>query len=145
MSEPQRTHLEAHAAAPVPAAAGRELLQGLALQPTTDEDLRDALEKAFDYRGDVTITLRDGTRIEGYIFDRLAGPTLAGSSVRIIPSTPAAGPRDRLAIAYFDIASLAFTGRDTAAGKSWEAWVKKYLEKKAAGEKNIELQPESLD
>ena len=38
-------------------------------------------------------------------------------------------------IAYSDIAALAFTGRDTAAGKSWEAWVKKYVEKKAAGEK----------
>jgi len=144
MSEPQRTHLEAHAAAPAAAAVERELLQGLAVQPTTDEELRDALEKAFDYRGDVTITLRDGTRVEGYVFDRLAGPTLAASSVRIIPSTPA-GPRTRLTVAYSDIASLSFTGRDTAAGKSWEAWVKKYLEKKAAGEKNIELQPESLD
>ena len=38
-------------------------------------------------------------------------------------------------IPYSDIAALAFTGRDTAAGKSWEAWVKKYVEKKAAGEK----------
>jgi hypothetical protein len=137
-------HLEALAAAPVPAAVERDLLQGLALQPTTDEELRDALEKAFDYRGDVTITLRDGKRVEGYVFDRLAGPTLATSCVRIIPNS-AAGPRARLTIGYSDIASLAFTGRDTAAGKSWEAWVKKYLEKKAAGEKNIELQPESLD
>jgi len=72
-----------------PAAAERDLLQGLALQPTTDEELRDALEKAFDYRGDVTITLRDGTRVEGYVFDRLAGPTLAASCVRIIPTRPA--------------------------------------------------------
>ena len=140
MSEPQRTHLEAHAAA-----AERDLLQGLALQPTTDEELRDGLEKAFDYRGDVTITLRDGKRVEGYIFDRLAGPTLAASCVRIIPNSAAAGTRARLTVAYSDIASLAFSGRDTAAGKSWEAWVKKYLEKKAAGETNIELQPESLD
>ena len=145
MSEPQRTHLEAPSAAPVPAAAERELLQGLALQPATEEELRDALEKAFDYRGDVTLTLRDGTRVEGYVFDRLAGPTLAASCVRIIPNTPGAGPHARLTVAYSDIESLAFTGRDTAAGKSWEAWVKKYLEKKAAGEKNIELQPESLD
>jgi len=145
MSEPQHTHLEAHAGAPVPAAAGRELLQGLTLHPTTEEELRDALEKAFDYRGDVTITLRDGTLVEGYVFDRLAGPTLAASSLRIIPNAPAAGPHARLAVAYSDIASLAFTGRDTAAGKSWEAWVKKYLEKKAAGESNIELRPESLD
>ena len=39
-------------------------------------------------------------------------------------------------------AALAFAGRDTAAGKSWEAWVRKYWEKKAAGEKGIALEPE---
>ena len=51
----------------------------------------------------------------------------------------------KLTIPYADIASLAFTGKDTAAGKSWEAWMKKYNEKKAAGEKNIGLQPEALE
>jgi hypothetical protein len=57
-------------------------------------------------------------------------------------------PKDsdqKLSISYADIAALAFTGRDTAAGKSWEAWMKKYAEKKAAGEKNIARQPEPLD
>jgi hypothetical protein len=48
-------------------------------------------------------------------------------------------------IPYSDIAALAFTGRDTAAGKSWEAWVKKYMEKKAAGETDIGLEPEALE
>jgi len=48
-------------------------------------------------------------------------------------------------VSYADIAALAFTGRDTAAGKSWEAWMKKYAEKKAAGETNIALEPEPLD
>jgi hypothetical protein len=43
------------------------------------------------------------------------------------------------------MAGIVFSGRDTAAGKNWEAWLKKYWEKKAAGEKNIELQPEKLD
>jgi hypothetical protein len=57
-------------------------------------------------------------------------------------------PRDgggKLTITYAQIAALAFTGRDTAAGKSWEAWLRKYWEKKAAGEKNIALTPEKLD
>jgi hypothetical protein len=40
---------------------------------------------------------------------------------------------------------LAFTGRDTAAGKSFEAWIRKYWEKKAAGEGHLNLQPEALD
>ena len=52
---------------------------------------------------------------------------------------------DKLKIRYSEIGGIAFTGRDTASGKSWDAWVKKYLEKKAAGEKNIELVPENLD
>ncbi len=48
-------------------------------------------------------------------------------------------------VAYADIAALAFTGRDTAAGKTFEAWVAKYWAKKAAGEKNIQIEPEKLD
>jgi hypothetical protein len=52
---------------------------------------------------------------------------------------------EKVSVRYSEIAGLAFTGRDTAAGKSWEAWMKKYREKKAAGEKNIALHPESLE
>jgi hypothetical protein len=48
-------------------------------------------------------------------------------------------------IAYNEIAGLAFTGRDTAAGKSWESWVKKYADKKAAGETNIGLHPDEQE
>jgi hypothetical protein len=48
-------------------------------------------------------------------------------------------------IPYSEIAALQFSGRDTAAGKTFEAWVKKYWEKKAAGEKNIQIAPEALD
>ena len=51
----------------------------------------------------------------------------------------------KVSIAYSDIAALAFSGRDTAAGKSWEAWVRKYWERKAAGEKGIALEPENLE
>jgi len=118
-----------------------ENLQGRVFESVSDADLRDALEKAFDYRGDVTITLRDGSSIEGYIFDRRTGATLADSFVRLFPK----GEPVKRTIPYADIAGLAFTGRDTAAGKSWEAWLKKYWEKKLAGESNIELKPENLD
>jgi hypothetical protein len=118
-----------------------EQLQGRVWQAASDEELRAGLEKAFDYRGDVTIQLKDGTSVEGYIFDRRTGPTLKDSTVRLFPK----GQSAKLSIAYSDIAGLTFTGRDTAAGKSWEAWLKKYWEKKAAGETNIELKPEKLD
>ena len=119
----------------------REQLEGWVPSLATDEEIHEAFEKAFDYRGDVTLTLKDGRQISGYVFDRRSGKTLADSAIRIIPSTE----RTKLTIAYAEIAALAFTGRDTAAGKSFEAWAKKYWEKKAAGEKDIAIQPESLD
>ncbi|HTW45495.1 MAG TPA: hypothetical protein VMD58_08115 [Acidobacteriaceae bacterium] len=119
----------------------RENLEGWIPALATEEETRDALEKAFDYRGDVTLTLKDGRVINGYIFDRRTGKTLSDSAVRVIP----ANERTKLTVAYTEIAAVAFTGRDTAAGKSFEAWVKKYMEKKAAGEKNISIQPEALD
>ena len=106
-----------------------------------DEELRQALEKAFDYRGDVTITRKDGCKVEGYIFDRKQGSSLETSLVRILP----ADGSPRQSIPFSEIGRLVFSGRDTAAGKSWEAWLKKYWEKKTAGEKNIELTPEKLD
>jgi hypothetical protein len=116
-------------------------IEGWIPELATEEDLRQALEKAFDYRGDVTITTKQGTRIEGYIFDRRSANTLNDSIIRII----AQGSSQKISVAYSDIAALAFTGRDTAAGKTWEAWLRKYWQKRAAGEKGIALEPESLD
>ncbi len=118
-----------------------EKLEGWIPSLASDEEIRIALEKAFDYRGDITITRKDGTSIEGYLFDRRTGPTLNDSLVRLFPKNQ----NQKISIAYSDIAALAFSGRDTAAGKSWEAWMKKYAEKKAAGEKNIGLHPEALE
>ncbi len=115
----------------------REGLQGWVPELAREEEIRVALEKAFDYRGDVTLTKKDGSVIEGYIFDRKTGKSLQDSLVRVLPKDSNA----RQNIAYADIARLEFTGRDTAAGKSWEAWVKRYWEKKAQGEK-YDLVPE---
>ena len=105
------------------------------------EELRAALEKAFDYRGDVTVTCKDGTKVEGYIYDRIAGSTLENSFVRILPRDA----NHRVRIPYSSIAALAFSGRDPAAGRSWEAWVRKYWEKKALGGQGASLHPESLE
>ncbi len=124
-------------------AAGREReqLEGWVPELATEDELREALEKAFDYRGDITVTRKDGSQVQGYLFDRRTGTTLANSFVRIIPINE----KSKLIIAYSEIAALAFTGRDNAAGKTFDAWVKKYWEKKAAGEKNIQIEPEKLD
>jgi hypothetical protein len=119
----------------------REDLQGWVPELASEAEVREALEKAFDYRGDVTITRKDGSTVEGYLFDRRSGASLADSFVRIIPT----GQKTKVNVGYSEIAGLVFSGRDTAAGKTFEAWVKKYWEKKAAGEKNIQIAPEKLD
>jgi len=119
----------------------REKLEGWVPELASADDLRTALEEAFDYRGDVLITRKNGSRVEGYVFDRVRGSELENSFVRILPQDGSG----KLKIAYADIAALAFTGRDMAAGKSWETWVRNYWERKAAGEKNISLQPEKLE
>jgi hypothetical protein len=123
----------------------REQLEGWIPSLASEEEIHAALEKAFDYRGDVTLTLKDGRTVSGYVFDRRTGSTLASSAVRIIPANGPSNERTKLSIPYSEIAALAFTGRDTAAGKSFDAWVRKYWEKKAAGEKDIALHPESLE
>jgi hypothetical protein len=125
----------------VAAGREREQLEGWVPELASEAEVREALEKAFDYRGDVTITRKDGSKIEGYLFDRRSGLSLSDSFVLIIPSKE----QTKVNVTYAEIAALAFTGRDTAAGKTFEAWVKKYWEKKAAGEKNIQIEPEKLD
>ena len=119
----------------------RQTVEGWVPDLATEEEIRVALEQAFDYRGDVTLTRKDGTKIEGYIFDRVAGATLSSSFVRVLPKDS----NQRVKISYADIAALAFSGRDPAAGKSWDAWVRRYWTKKATGEGDANLQPESLD
>jgi hypothetical protein len=119
-----------------------ENLEGWIPAMASVSEVHEALEKAFDYRGDLTITLKDGRKIEGYIYDRkIKGPALSDCLIRVMPKDSP----EKLSILYSDIAALAFTGRDTAAGKSFAAWVRKYNEKKAAGEQNIGIDAESLD
>lgn len=104
-------------------------LEGRVFRPGTPQELADAVEQAFDYRGDVTIELASGTVLEGYLFNRTATGSppvlqlfLKGSTeVRVVP--------------YAEIATIAFSGKDTASGKSWEAWVaKKESQRRAEAE-----------
>jgi hypothetical protein len=118
-----------------------EALEGWVPALASDEDLKAALEKAFDYRGDVTLTLKSGEKIEAYIFNRSTGATLEESFVHYF--TPKA--EEKRKVSYAEIARIEFTGKDRAAGKHWEDWVKAWNEKKAAGEKNIALHPEALE
>jgi len=134
-------HIESPDALEVAPGTQHENLEGWIPDVANEEDLRQALEKAFDYRGDITITRKDGSKIVGYLFDRRTGKSLTDSQVRLYPKNSA----EKVSIPYSDIAELAFTGRDTAAGKSWEAWMKRYAEKKARGEQDLSLHPDPLD
>jgi hypothetical protein len=118
-----------------------EQLEGWVPELAGEDELRAALEKAFDYRGDVTITLKSGEKIEAYIFNRHTGATMGESWVQYF--TPKSN--DKLKLSYAEIARLEFSGKDRAAGKHWEDWVKAYNERKAAGEENIALVPEKLE
>jgi hypothetical protein len=118
-----------------------ERLEGWVPELAGEDELRAALEKAFDYRGDVTITLKSGEKIEAYIFNRQTGAALAESWVQYFSPKS----NDKLKLSYAEIARLEFSGKDRAAGKHWEDWVKAYNERKAAGETQIGLEPEKLE
>ena len=114
-----------------------ENLEGWVPALASEKEIRAALEKAFDYRGDITITLKDGEKIEGYIFDRKNAPALSDCFVRLLPRTIRAKFLTRRRGAGFTVA--------TRRRKELRAWVKKYSEKKAAGENNIGIDAEPLD
>ncbi|MEX0886731.1 MAG: hypothetical protein WD009_09855 [Phycisphaeraceae bacterium] len=116
--------------APKPDAA-----EGTVYDTDTPERRRQVLAQAVDYRGDVTLELADGEQVVGYVFDRREKPD--GVTVRLL--LPEGARRE---LPAERITRVAFTGRDTAAGKSWETWVKKYASKKQRGEAaNLEPDP----
>ncbi len=122
-----------------------ENLEGWTADISTPAMLRESVEKAFGYRGDVTVRTHDGRTVVGYLFDRSAtNADLSKCVARLLVEGNAAGESRRQVLTYADIAGIEFTGKDTAAGKSFQTWLKKYQEKKAAGEKNIGLEPEPL-
>lgn len=127
--------------APIPeTGASLPSLQGLVTCRDDERALLEALEQAFDYRGDVTLTLTDGSIVSGYIFDRARGAGLADSRLRLMGQAS----NDKLTVTFDTIEQIEFSGRDTAAGKSFETWIKKYTEKKLAGEE-ASIHTESLD
>jgi hypothetical protein len=140
-AEVQKYTLEEVEALELAPGTDHENLEGWVPTLASDEDLRQALEKALDYRGDVTLTLKSGERIVAFIFNCKNGPTLAESYAQYF--TPEAPEKRK--VGYAEIARIEFSGKDRAAGKHWEDWVKKYNERKAAGETNIGLAPEALE
>ncbi len=126
--------------AKLPAATFGENLQGVEATAADPAGLREAIELAFHYRGDVTIARTNGTIIEGYIFDRRDDRASGELILRLIPKDT----DNRVTVCFSEIASLKFTGKDTASGKTFENWIRKYAQKKLAGE-TASIESESLD
>jgi len=102
---------------------------------SSEFERRAAVDAAFDYRGDVTLTLRDGRTVTGYVSNRdfdAAEPFL-----EVIASD---GPAIQ-SILIDRVIAIRFTGADAAAGKSWDLWLKKVAEAEAQG-KIAELYPD---
>ena len=95
-------------------------------------DIRDAatlaevVDRAFDYRGDVTVVLDDGRELVGYLFNR--NRDVAEPFVQLF-ERDASGPSR---VAYARIRAIRFTGKDTAAGNSYAAWLRSREAAKAA-------------
>ncbi len=103
-------------------------LEGRCIECTDEATRAQAIEQAFDYRGDVTVHTDEGEAIVGFIFDRRGKG--AEVQVRILPAQGGG----RLTIPAARITRVEFSGRDTAAGKSWENWLTRYATKKLRGE-----------
>ena len=103
-------------------------LQGLVATRDDEQALLHALEQAFDYRGDVTLTLTSGDQLTGYIFDRTNTGELRTSTLRLL--TP--DDDHKRSVSYADVDRVEFTGKDTAHGKSFERYLEKFIQRATA-------------
>ena len=110
--------------------------QGLRAERGDADRFEAVLELAVDYRGDVTVERTDGSSLDGFLFD--VNGRGADACLRLLPANGGARCEVRANVIH----ALTLSGRDTAAGKSFETWVRKYVEKKRAGETaSIESEP----
>lgn len=94
--------------------------EGQHIQPTDEKELRETINRAFDYRGDVTIQLKTGEQVTGYVFDR--DENASHPYVKIfLPNY-----REPKIVLYQQIAGVMFSGDDMAFGRSWESWAQKW-------------------
>ena len=95
--------------------------------PDAGVPLGEVIDRAFDYRGNVTVQRRDGTEVIGYLFNRDAR---AREPFVQMFDLAGEGP---ITIRYADIGHIRFTGKDTAAGNSYAAWLERKAAAKAQG------------
>jgi hypothetical protein len=94
-------------------------------------DIAVLVDKAFDYRGDVTLELKDGRQIVGYLCNRVPKRKQPDAEPFVELMVP--GETEKKVIKYTEIRDIRLTGEDTAAGKSWEEWMARQSAKKQTG------------
>jgi hypothetical protein len=104
---------------------GEKSLEGWAPEPGPEMPLARIVDLAFDYRGNTTVVKRDGTELYGYVFNR---DTDAPAPYLEMFDAEGGGP---YRIAYAEVRTIHFTGKDTAAGKSYAAWLARKQAEKA--------------
>ena len=99
-------------------------LEGWAPEPDAEMPLAHIVELAFDYRGNTTVVKRDGTELHGYVFNRDSDAPVPYLEMF---DAEGGGP---YRVPYAEVRTIHFTGKDTAAGKSYAAWLaRKQVEK----------------
>lgn len=102
-----------------------EKLEGWSCSTLEEKTRHEALARALDYRGDVTLRLADGKEeIIGYVFN------ISAQAVELM----LAGQEDSIHVPTNEIRDVLFSGRDAAAGKSWEAWLAKVADAESRGQ-----------
>jgi hypothetical protein len=101
-------------------------LEGWAPEPGPALALGRIVDLAFDYRGNTTVVKTDGSELEGYVFNRTA--EVAEPFLQMFDGA-GEGP---IRIPYREIRTIRFTGKDTAAGTSYTAWLRRREQERAA-------------
>ena len=105
MSQTENTH-----------GSGYTSLEGKEFYPANRTDLNEAIRLAFDYRGDTTLELKDGRKVDGFLYNI---DPIKGLALVFVKEG-----KDSISqtVKYDDIKGVLFTGDDTAFGKSWDDW-----------------------
>ena len=101
-------------------------LEGWAPDIPDAATLAEVVDRAFDYRGDVTVVLNDGRELVGYLFNR--NRDAAEPFVQMFERDKSGAS----SISYARIRAIRFSGKDTAAGNSYAVWLRSREAAKAA-------------
>ncbi len=93
-----------------------ELVQGSEINlAAIGEELGKTLAAIVDYRGDVTLNLKDGSQLAGFVYN------CSPKTIELYPQTSPAP----ISLSLDQVESILISGSDTAKGKSWEDWQRK--------------------